>query len=57
MKITEVQIDNFGKLRNEKFTFSDGITVIYGRNEAGKSTLHTFLLAMLFGLEIASGRN
>ena len=57
MKITEVQIDNFGKLRNEKFTFSDGITVIYGRNEAGKSTLHTFLLAMLFGLEIPRGRN
>lgn len=57
MKIAEIQIDNFGKIKNKTFTFSEGITVIYGRNEAGKSTLHTFLLSMLFGMELPRGRN
>lgn len=25
--------------------------MVYGKNEAGKSTLHTFIKGMLFGLE------
>ena len=51
MRIREAGIFNFGKLQNIKFQFSDGINVIYGENEQGKSTLHAFLMAMLFGLE------
>jgi uncharacterized protein YhaN len=30
--------------------------VIYGKNEAGKSTLHTFIRCMLFGLDRGRGR-
>ena len=30
---------------------------IYGKNEAGKSTLHSFLCAMLFGMEKGRGRS
>ena len=30
--------------------------MVYGRNEAGKSTLHTFIRCMLFGLERGRGR-
>ncbi len=33
-----------------------GINVIYGENEAGKSTIHTFIKGMLFGIERLRGR-
>jgi len=45
----------FGKLYRRSFTFSDGIHVIYGENEKGKTTLRTFLVGMLFGLERKRG--
>lgn len=56
MVIKEVNIISFGKLQNRKYTFSDGINVIYGENEAGKSTLQQFIKAMLFGLDKKRGK-
>lgn len=56
MKIKQADIFQFGKLQNETITFSEGLNVIYGENEAGKSTLHDFLIAMLFGMEKGRGR-
>lgn len=56
MKIKQIVIKNFGKFQNKAFSFSPGLNVVYGENESGKSTLHTFLLSMLFGLEKARGR-
>ena len=49
-------IDGFGKFHNRTITFEDGINIIYGKNEAGKSTLHTFIRSMLFGIERGRGR-
>ena len=51
MKITEIQIKNFGKLHNTNIRPLLGINVIYGENETGKSTLQQFISAMLFGME------
>ncbi len=56
MKINRIHINSFGKLKNRTFAFSDGIHVIQGPNESGKSTLHAFLEAMYFGLERGRGR-
>lgn len=56
MEIREAQIFSFGKLKNKNIRFAPGINVIYGANEAGKTTLHDFLTAMLFGLEKGRGR-
>lgn len=56
MIIREVNIKSFGKLQDRTFTFSDGINVIYGENESGKSTLQQFIKAMLFGLDKKRGR-
>lgn len=56
MQISEAKIFNFGTLQNRTFEFKPGINVIYGPNEAGKSTLHAFLTAMLFGMEKNKGR-
>ena len=56
MKLLDLTIYGFGKFYQKKWTFQDGIHVIYGPNEAGKSTLHSFLGGMLFGLERGRGR-
>lgn len=56
MQIKEAKIFNFGKLQNVNFRFSDGVNVIYGENEQGKTTLHAFLTGMLFGMEKGRGR-
>ena len=57
MQIKEADIFQFGKLQNKNISFEPGMNVIYGKNEAGKSTLHSFLCAMLFGMEKGRGRS
>lgn len=57
MQIKEAKIFQFGKLQNKKISFEPGMNVIYGKNEAGKSTLHSFLCAILFGMEKGRGRS
>lgn len=56
MKICELFIRNFGKFQQKKMTFTDGIQILYGENESGKSTIHTCIRAMLFGMERGRGR-
>ena len=56
MKILSLHIDGFGKLNDRDLSFEDGLNVVYGKNEAGKSTLHTFIRSMLFGIERQRGR-
>ncbi|KGP72275.1 ATP-binding protein [Pontibacillus yanchengensis] len=51
MKLIEVRIYGFGKWVNETIPFSnEGLSYVYGKNEAGKSTLHQFILYILFSL-------
>ncbi len=57
MQIEEAKIFNFGKLQNVNFRFKEGINVIYGANEQGKTTLHAFLMGILFGIEKGRGRS
>ena len=49
MKFEKVNIGAFGKLSDKEFEFSPGINIIYGKNEAGKSTLSSFMKYMLYG--------
>ena len=56
MKLLDLHINGFGKFHDWSIRFKDGLNVIYGKNEAGKSTLHTFIRAMLFGMERQRGR-
>ena len=56
MYIREAKLDSFGKFNHKTISFSDGLNVVYGENESGKSTLHSFLVGMLFGLEKQRGR-
>lgn len=55
MNISEIRIKSFGKLHNINIHPIQGINVVYGENEAGKSTLQHFITGMLFGLEKQEG--
>ena len=49
MRIKKITVESFGKLKNKNIEFSDGINVIKGENESGKSTLSRFVRFMLYG--------
>ena len=49
MVIKELQINNFGNLKNKKIELDKGINVIFGENESGKSTLLKFITSIFYG--------
>lgn len=49
MFIRELQVDGYGALQGVKCSFEAPVTVVYGPNEAGKSTLLRFVRSMLYG--------
>ena len=51
MRINRLHVRGFGKLQDFSCDFSDGLNVIYGHNESGKSTLMAFIKAMLYGVK------
>ena len=51
MYIERLLIQDFGKYHQQEFKLNKGINLIYGANEAGKTTIQAFILGMLFGLE------
>ncbi len=56
MFIKSIDINGFGKLSDEKIEFSNGINIVYGPNESGKSTLQGFIFNMLFGMTRNKGK-
>lgn len=51
MKLTEIHVDGFGVWNDLRLReLSPDVTVLYGPNEAGKTTLMHFLRAMLYGV-------
>ena len=49
MKIKNIKINSFGNLADKDIELSDNINIIYGKNEAGKSTLLKFITNMFYG--------
>ncbi|MDF9408474.1 AAA family ATPase [Pelotomaculum isophthalicicum JI] len=59
MRLAELMADGFGILHDLHLRREDldkNITIIYGMNEAGKSTLMEFIRVMLFGFKVKGGR-
>lgn len=56
MIIRELHIQHFGKFDHKEILLQPGINIIYGQNEAGKSTVHFFIRSMLFGTERLRGK-
>ncbi len=50
MKIRQAKINHFGKLNDQEMNFDDHINLIYGKNEAGKSTLIKFITSSFYGI-------
>ena len=55
MLLTRLKLDYFGKFSGKELELKPGINLIYGENEAGKSTLHAFIKGILFGIERLRG--
>ncbi len=56
MLFTKLKLNYFGRFLSREIELKPGINLVYGDNEAGKSTIHTFIKGMLFGIERARGR-
>lgn len=50
MIFESIYIGSFGKLSDIKLDFSDGVNIIEGENESGKSTICGFIKFMFYGL-------
>lgn len=50
MKIISLNVQSFGKLKNVRLDFNDGVNVIQNANGFGKTTMASFIRAMLYGL-------
>lgn len=48
MKVLSLRIRSFGELRERKIDFDDELTVIYGKNETGKTSFMEFIRGTLF---------
>lgn len=48
MIIKKLRINGYGKFTNKEINIKTGLNVVFGKNEAGKSTLQSFINAMLF---------
>ena len=50
MYIRNIYIAEYGSLKDREFRFSNGINLIEGNNESGKSTILSFIRFMLYGM-------
>ena len=56
MEITELVLKHYGKFDQHRISLQPGINIIYGGNETGKTTIHSFIRSMFFGLNRARGK-
>lgn len=50
MKINNLKINGYGKIKDKEIDFKDKINIVHGKNEAGKSTTLNFINNMLYGI-------
>ena len=57
MIIKSIHINAFGGIKNYHLKFIKGMNLIYGENEAGKSTIQNFVKIWLYGFSNYHGKN
>lgn len=57
MIIKKVNIISFGGLKDKIISFDNGINIIYGENEVGKSTIQAFIKIWLYGMSNYKGKD
>lgn len=55
MRINKLHIKDFGKFHEKDITLTPGLNILYGGNEAGKTTTKDFIIDMLYGIDKKSG--
>ncbi len=56
MTIKRIYIKSFGKLKDKEYILDNGLNVIFGNNESGKSTFLAFIRFMLYGAKKQRGK-
>lgn len=56
MRIVSCHINNYGVISNKDYDFSNDITCLYELNGTGKTTLASFIKAMLYGLKTSKSK-
>ncbi|MDO5717896.1 MAG: AAA family ATPase [Tissierellia bacterium] len=51
LNIDKLYLSSFGKFQQKEIDFTEGFNIVYGENEAGKSTIHAFLKAIFYDFE------
>lgn len=50
MKIDNIKINAYGNIEDKEIDFKDGINIVYGKNESGKSTILSYIMNTLYGI-------
>ena len=50
MKLIECYVESFGKIKDKRIIFDEGLNTLKEENGWGKTTLATFIKVMLFGM-------
>ena len=50
LKINQLKINGYGKLKEKEIDLKEHINIIYGKNESGKSTLLNFIVNSFYGI-------
>ena len=55
MRINKLHLQDFGKFHDKDISLTPGVNIIYGANEAGKTTTKDFIVDMIYGIDKARG--
>ncbi len=55
MYLNKLLLKDFGKFNNKEIDLKSGLNLIYGENEAGKTTVKEFIVGMLYGIDKSRG--
>lgn len=55
MYLNKLLLKDFGKFNNREIDLKPGLNLIYGENEAGKTTVKEFVVGMLYGIDKSRG--
>lgn len=50
MKIKNIKVNAYGNIENKDINLEEGINIIYGANESGKSTLLNYIISIFYGI-------
>ncbi len=50
MKIKQIKINAYGKIKNKQLELQDNINIIHGKNESGKSTILRYIINSFYGI-------